>query len=269
MIKLPTIRKLGKIIGFNNSSEKHIKKKILRDSLDSKGDNKLNPYKNRCRRWKYPIVILSNQKPPTRWKCTKIIIAGRGHNIFFKTNNAGWGFYVRHKTWQSKLNIIRKKRHNVNVKVGRFKIGIPYEESAKEKDCILIALTLAYQAHRILGRSEQYIAKHFNYLSKAAKRFPLIRNPKCPFCKTILTSNNFIEISNDTTDVFYKRKEANDDTIQLFHINCLKPGQFLHKPGNVAWGHRRCNVAIGKHDVSDAECWLISVMRKRGWKIRK
>lgn len=262
-----TVRDLSGSIGFDSEDLAHIKNKLLRDALLTKGNNRLNPYKNRGKRWSWPVIILGDQKLLVGWKEAQMIVQGKGAKCSFRTKYTGWGFYVKYETWSSNLDLVRKSGCDIDKNVGRFKIGIPYEEAASEKDCVLIALTLAYQAHRILGKSEEEIKKDFEILSQAVKSYPLLQKPECPFCKDILIPDGFVELTEDTTDVFYKRKEAEDNTIQMFHIECLKSGKFLHRPGNVSWGHRRCNVAIGQHDVCEAEGWFAKVLKNRGWKV--
>jgi len=269
MINSLSVEKISKIIGFEDDKLLHIKNKLLRDALHTKGNNRLNPYKNRARRWSWPVIILDDQEPPAGWKEAELRVQGKGKACSFKTKYTGWGCYVKYETWSSKLDEVRKNGCNISTDVGRFKIGIPYEEAAKEQDCALIVLMLAYQAHRILGKSEKEIEKNCESLIKAVEPYPILREPKCPFCKNELSPDGFVEITDDTTDVFYKRKEAEDNAIQMFHIECLKPGKFLHKPGNVSWGHRRCNVAIGQHDVLDAEKWFVNVLQNRGWKVSR
>lgn len=247
----------------------NIKNKILRDAFTTKGDNKLNPYKNRGPRWSWPVILLKDETPPTGWKNAKLLISGRGSKCRFLTKYRGWGYYVKNEDWSSKLDYVKRKGWNIKKGVGRFKVGIPYEEAAKKEDCISIALTLAYQAHRILGLSDEEIRKKYPKIFEAIKDLGNIKEPICPFCRDPLNAAGFVELTEDTTDVFYKRKEAEDNAIQMFHIECLKPGKFLHKPGNVSWGHRRCNVAVSQHDVSEAEDWFIRVVTNRGWKVSR
>ncbi|HQO57679.1 MAG TPA: hypothetical protein PLT76_03040 [Candidatus Omnitrophota bacterium] len=267
-MSLLTSKNIGKAIGFSEPHLKHIKDKIKRDSLYTKGDNKLNPFKNRGNRWKLPIILFKDQIPPPGWVETKISVEKK-KRYKFSTNKKGWGFYVTETNWSKALQSVRKKRQNVDIKKGRFKIGIPYEEAATEQDCIGVALTLSYQAHRILGQTEETIKTDHPHLFEAVKGYPALQKPLCPFCKKSLKPTGFVEASQDTDDVFYKRDEAKDDAIQLFHINCLKPGKFLHRPGNVSWGHRRCNVAVSQHDVTDAEGWFKEVLENRGYKVLK
>lgn len=260
---------ISQVIGFEDEHYAHIKQKLLRDALHSKGNNRLNPYKNRGKRWSWPVIVLKDEKAPEGWKDAQLGIVGKGANCKFTTKYTGWGCYIKYEDWLSTLDSISKKGCDIKVDVGRFKIGIPYEEAATEKNCILVTLTLAYQAHRIIGMSEEEIKKKYPELDEAIKDFEDIKEPKCPFCKDTLTSAGFVELTEDTSDVFYKRKEAEDNAIQMFHIECLKPGKFLHRPGNVSWGHRRCNVAVSQHDVTEAEDWFIKVLKNRGWKVAK
>jgi hypothetical protein len=261
-------RDLSKIIGFDEEVLEHIKNKLLRDACETKGNNKLNPYKNRGKRWSWPVVLLEGSKEPAGWKNAESKIRGKGKNCYVTTKYSGWGYYIKYEDWRATIDSIIKMGCSVKTNFGRFKVGIPYEEAATQDNCILVALTLAYQAHRIMGLEEDDIKKKFPELYEAVQEYEHLKNPICPFCKNQLTPDGFIEITEDTTDVFYKRKEAEDNAIQLFHIKCLKPGEFLHKPGNVSWGHRRCNVAIGKHDISDAEGWFVNVLKNRGFQIK-
>lgn len=250
--------KLGKILGFENKSHAHIKDKILRDAKNSKGNNKLSPYKNRASRWSRPVIILNDEKPPKGWKDAKLIIKGRWSGCRFTTKyKGGFGYYIKNVDWQNALTLLKKRGFNTKTKVGRFKIGIPFEEAATEENCKLVATTLAYQAHRILGKNDMEIRKAYPDLYKVTKKYKTVKKPICPFCKNILRSKGFLGSTDDTTDSFHKRREAKDDVIQMFHIKCLKPG-------NVSWGHRRCNVAVGQHDLPEAEKWFKEVLINRG-----
>lgn len=267
-MKTLTTKDLSKIIGFEENQYANIKNKLLRDALNSKGNNKLNPYKNRCRRWSWPVIILKDEKPPEGWRDAKLRINKSDGKHYFNTLSTGWGCFIKYDDW---LVAVKETARNEDVKkdVGRFKIGIPYEEAATENNCTLVALTLAYQAHRILGRNDEEIKKKYPDLYKLTEGYAEIKKPICPFCKNRLNPKGFVDVAEDTSDVFYKRKEAEDNAIQMFHIECLKPAQFLHKPGNVSWGHRRCNVAMGQHDVSEAEKWFVSVLSKRGFMVKR
>jgi len=260
---------ISKIIGFEDARYAHIQQKLLRDALHSKGNNRLNPYKNRGKRWSWPVIILGDEKAPEGWKNAGLRIQGTGSRCRFETKFTGWGYYLKYDEWLSALDLVTKKGCNIKTDVGRFKIGIPYEEAATEKDCILVTLTLAYQAYRIIGMADEEIKRKYPELYETTKDFKNIKDPICPFCKYPLDTAGFIEITEDTSDVFYKRKEAEDNAIQMFHIECLKPGKFLHRPGNVSWGHRRCNVAMGQHDVSEAEQWFVKVLSNRGFLVKR
>lgn len=244
----------------------YVAKKLLRDSLFTRGDNTLNPYKNRGCRWKWPVVVLPENKPPQGWKRTDVLVENHGTKPRFLTKDQGFGFYITYEEWQSSLEKI-KKNDNIKKEVGRFKIGIPQEQAASEDDCELIALALAFQTHRILGRTIDEIKEFAPELWSAVQPFPLLQEPKCPFCFDQLTVDGFIEESEDTSDVFYKRKEAEDKVIQLFHVKPLRAEGFLHCPGNVSWGHRRCNVTLGSHSIPETLDWFAHVLKNRGWKI--
>ena len=247
----------------------HIEKKLIRDSLFTRGDNTLNPYKNRGARWKWAVVILPGEAAPTGWEKTEIRIVRSGKKHTFSTVKRGFGHYVTYDEWLNCLERVKKAGDNVKEAVGRFKVGIPHDQAASEEDCVAVALTLAYQAHRILGRTAQEIRQFAPELWRAVERFPLLQEPKCPFCLDELTEDGFIREAKDTSDVFYKRKEAEDKVIQLFHIEPLKPGKFLHRPGNVSWGHRRCNVAMGSHSAKETLEWFARVLQNHGYNITR
>ena len=257
---------LRSLMGFT-AEHSHIEQKIVRDALNTRGDNTLNPYKNRGLRWQWPVVVLPGDEPPKDWEKVKIIIEGSGKKHAFSTTKRGYGYYITYDEWLSALEKAKKGGDNVKENVGRFKIGIPYDQAASEQNCVAVAMTLAYQAHRILGRTAEEIKLFAPELWRAVEKFSLLQEPKCPFCMEKLTEDGFVKEAEDTSDVFYKRKEAEDKVIQLFHVEPLKPGGFMHRPGNVTWGHRRCNVTIGTHGIGETIDWFARVLQNRCYNV--
>ncbi len=245
--------------------EEHIAQKILRDSLVTRGNNKLNPYKNRARRWGWPVIVLPAYDPPRGWKKCRVRIVGGEGNKTLLPEERGFGLYIEYEDWLSALDTSREAEESISQPFGRFKVGIPYEEASPERDCHLIAKTLAYQAHRILGRSATKIREIAPNCAKIVESYEILQEPLCPLCHRVMEPESFITRADDTRDVFFKRREGEDKAIQLFHIEPLVPGAFAHRPGNVTWGHRRCNVTVGKHSVKETIDWFIEVLQTRGY----
>lgn len=251
------------VLGFNSSGQSHVREKIKRDALCTRGDNRLTPYKNRARRWKYPIVLFPGEVAPAEWRRVNIEVVreSEGDKVSFSIGDEGWGKYFLLEEWFRKLKDLPNEAKGA---VGCYKIGIPYREAATEENCLIIAKTLAYQAHRIFGEDHEYIAKEYPALAEAVARYRHLQGPECPLCKELMSPDGFIEEQSDSSMPFAKQKESEDQVLQLFHIDPLRSGAFLHRPGNVSWGHRRCNLAVSQHTIDETLDWFEQVLKNHG-----
>ena len=254
---------LNAVLGFSSGALIHVREKIKRDALSTRGDNRLTPYKNRARRWKCPIVLFPGEVAPAEWRRVNIEVVRESEsgNVCFSVGDEGWGSYFLLEEWFKKLKELPNEDKG---NVGCYKIGIPYREAASEENCLIIAKTLAYQAHRIFGEDHEYISKEHPALAAAVARYRQLQGPECPFCKELMIPDGFIEEQGDSSIPFAKQKEAEDQVLQLFHIDPLRAGAFLHRPGNVSWGHRRCNLAVGQHAIEETLDWFEQVLRNHG-----
>jgi hypothetical protein len=89
----------------------------------------------------------------------------------------------------------------------------------------------------------------------------------CPVCLEPLSSNldKFRkEKRQDNWQASWKqnkRKEGEDSSIQVMHVNPLNEKSFMHTAANVRYGHRWCNVAMTDHSLAETLDFMVHVVR--------
>jgi hypothetical protein len=57
--------------------------------------------------------------------------------------------------------------------------------------------------------------------------------------------------------------------INLFHLKELRPGEYNHRPYNLAWGHHHCNAVARDNGVAVTVNWMAGVLERHGFVVSK
>lgn len=81
----------------------------------------------------------------------------------------------------------------------------------------------------------------------------------CPLCREPVKSMSLVDRVSQTEG---RESSANRITkANLFHVDELRPGEFNHKPYNLAWGHHHCNMVVGDDGVEGTLDWIEEVLQ--------
>ena len=61
-----------------------------------------------------------------------------------------------------------------------------------------------------------------------------------------------------------KRREGEDESLQLTHVEPLQEGKICHTAKLTRYGHRWCNVAMTDHSVDDTVDFMQTICKKHG-----
>jgi hypothetical protein len=116
--------------------------------------------------------------------------------------------------------------------------------------CLKVAAELALQVYEMHGAPScpESIAKYL-------PRTPIVDSAKCPTCGLPLEFADF--------DLAEQSKAPID-------TDHLDPGlERRHVPGNVAFVHHICNTTKGDRSIEEFQQWMISVLKRHGYEIRR
>ena len=89
----------------------------------------------------------------------------------------------------------------------------------------------------------------------------------CPLCKARLDSN-VANLPDRTRDSVWqpewrtnKRREGEDESIQIMHLEPLVESTIIHNAKNVRYGHRWCNVSMTDHSIDETLDFMEHVVR--------
>lgn len=88
----------------------------------------------------------------------------------------------------------------------------------------------------------------------------------CPLCRAVITAKELMSRVEQM-----EGREVVDLTItevNLFHIKELRPGEYNHRPYNLAWGHHHCNAVARDNGVGWTIDWMQAVLRRHGFDIQ-
>lgn len=85
-------------------------------------------------------------------------------------------------------------------------------------------------------------------------------NAICPLCLEEISAQGFFSKVKQA-----EGREISDltvTTLNLFHIQELRTGQFNHKTYNLGWGHHHCNVVVKDTGIDETLTWMSQVLER-------
>lgn len=84
----------------------------------------------------------------------------------------------------------------------------------------------------------------------------------CPLCLELVSAAGFMKSSEQVEG--RETWNIRITPINLFHIEELRPGDLLHRPYNLGWGHHHCNVVVGDKGIPGTLDWMKRVIENNG-----
>lgn len=89
----------------------------------------------------------------------------------------------------------------------------------------------------------------------------------CPLCRCEIEASGLMSRIEQM-----EGREVVDLTvteINLFHLQELRPGEYNHRPYNLAWGHHHCNAVARDIGVTATVEWMVEVLRRHGYTVNR
>jgi len=89
----------------------------------------------------------------------------------------------------------------------------------------------------------------------------------CPLCRAEIDADGLMSRVEQM-----EGREVVDLTIteiNLFHLKELRPGEYNHRPYNLAWGHHHCNAVARDNGVDVTVKWMIGVVQRHGFAVSR
>lgn len=280
-LKKEFLKKYGKISYTRDGGMGLGAGKLQRDAICTRGRQGKAPFSNRNLRW-HPMVVA--QKPITYAKgIEEIRIEGKDEEqllIFVvkikdkkyeypadRVHELPERFVALPKHW---VKHIDRLKHWNDTLWTQNSCVIPAYEACNPKHSLetyaVLALSVAVEYYNLKFDSllpliiellqNQTIDRK---LFLPSKEFPLdkVSILTCPVCKLPLSDglNRFRKEERvETWQPSWRRskkKEGDDGSNQILHINPLSELEIRHKPDTVRFGHRWCNVAMTDHSLEE------------------
>lgn len=256
--------------------------KLQRDSICTRGRQGKAPFSNRNLRW-HPLIVAEN-KPTFAKKIERIEIEGEddtqvlifvikdgnGRELKYpsdKVHEIKDRFVTLPEHWYAHINILK---HWSDTLWTQNSCVIPAIEACNWWESVetyaVLGIALAVDLYgadfdqlytdmkQIL--QNQTIGRDINLPSA---NFPVEKNDiiKCPVCRLNISQDleRFRTSSRGTTWQpawrSSKKKEGDDSSIQIMHVNPLLEDEIKHNASNVRYGHRWCNVSMTDHSLEE------------------
>jgi hypothetical protein len=263
--------------------------KLQRDALCTRGTTAKSPISNRNLRW-HPLVAASTSNSKIH-DIEEIKIDSENRLIYFivKDSSGAVKQYSPSEVYKLDRRYAVTKDHwkDFNQELAEWQDAdwtrnsciIPVSEACEWYDSVQTFVGLGIS---ILGefygvKTEPVIEKSFEFLTNASNDSESMIETNfinklgnynlCPVCLEPLSSNldKFRkEKRQDNWQASWKqnkRKEGEDSSIQVMHVNPLNEKSFMHTAANVRYGHRWCNVAMTDHSLAETLDFMVHVVR--------
>jgi len=275
-------REYGRIDFSRDAGQGRAAGKLQRDALCTRGRQAKAPFSNRNLRW-HPLV-LSNVCPPG---FTEMDLAIDNENkllTFIPQDNKSKAFLpedvyalpkpycVTKKAWIPYLDDLRRWTLDDWIK-NWCAIPIieycPWEYAVESFAILGIAivvgvyganLNITYKEVRSLLESKFKLSKHYPPMTEEIVQ--------CPLCKSYINEYPAGLRKRERPDIWkpewqkVKRREGEDESIQLMHVHPLVETQIYHNASNVRYGHRWCNVSMTDHSIDQTIEWMREVVKR-------
>lgn len=265
--------------------------KLQRDALCTRGRQGKAPYSNRNLRW-HPLVV-ADKEIPFAAPIDNLEVEGEKALVFIIN---GKKYYPEEVYMLDKRYVVLPKHWVEHVSI--LKDWTDSDWTANS--CVIPALEAsdwwnAVETFIVLGLSiigtiynaqnlEKTISNIINLLQNqeidkniklpTATLNTILKNKKdlllCPLCKSKLTENVANLPERKRESVWQpqwrstKRQEGEDKSIQIMHIQPLIESEIRHKPENVRYGHRWCNVSMTDHSIDETLDFMEHVVKVHG-----
>jgi len=259
--------------------------KLQRDALCTRGRQAKAPFSNRNLRWN-PLV-LSNICPPgftemdlaidNENKLLKFIPSDHRSKEFLPEDVYALTkpYCVIKDSWDPYLDDLRKWTrddwiHNwCTIPIIEY---CPWEYAVESFSILGIAV-----AAGIFGADLSTIYREVGNLLegkfKLSKYYPpmTVEIVQCPLCKSHINEYPAGLNKRERPKIWkpewqqVKRREGEDESIQLMHVHPLVESQIYHNASNVRYGHRWCNVAMTDHSISQTIKWMKEVVKRHSY----
>lgn len=255
--------------------------KLQRDALCTRGITSLGPFSNRNLRW-HPLIIAKNDVTYAK-PIERIEIEGEDCNqtlIFVVKENGTEVKYTPTEVYKLKERFVVLPRHWEDNKETikdwddtlwvQNSCIIPAYESCNWWDAIqtyaVLAMSVACEKYDVSFNDLQPKIKDVLLKSDLGLEQILVLNDfpedkesivNCPLCKVPVSKNPADLSDKEREDRFSfgfkgkKRKEGDEGSRQIMHIEPLTESEIRHTAKNVRFGHRWCNVAMTDHSITD------------------
>jgi len=266
--------------------------KLQRDAVCTRGRQGKAPFSNRNLRW-HPLVVAEN-KPNFAKKIERIEIEGEDDAqvlIFVVKDSTGRKIkYPSDRVHEIKERFVALPKHWF-PHISRLKhwsdslwtqnsCAIPAIEACDWVDSIetyaVLGMALAVDLYganfETLYGEVKGILQNQNInrsIVLPSQIFPTDKNDiiKCPVCKLNISRNleRFRSSGRGTTWQpawrSSKKREGDDSSIQVMHVNPLLENEIKHNASNVRYGHRWCNVSMTDHSLDETLDFMEFVVR--------
>lgn len=265
--------------------------KLQRDALCTRGKAGKAPFSNRNFRW-HPLVVAENI-PSFAREIERIDIRGNDdkQDLIFVVKRKGTEaryrpgkvhklrerFAVLPKHWEQHVTGLTKRPNDLWT---RNSCVIPALEACDWQDAV--------ETYAVLGVSISvnfYGADFDNVYRRVVKclnkqavdsdkqlpspKFPKIKDDilQCPLCHRNI-SDRLEDFRDGGREEVWKppwspnrRREGDDSSIQIMHVDPLLEKEIRHTADNVRYGHRWCNIAMTDHSLGETLRFMTSVVR--------
>ena len=266
--------------------------KLQRDSVCTRGRQGKAPFSNRNLRW-HPLIVAEN-KPTFAKEIERIEIEGEddtqvlifvikdgnGRELKYpsdKVHEIKGRFVALPEHWYPHINILK---HWSDTLWTQNSCVIPALEACNWWDSVetyaVLGIAVAVDLYGVdFGQlytaikqilQNQTIDRDINLPSSS---YPIEKNDiiKCPVCRLNISQDleRFrTSIRGTTWQPAWrssKKKEGDDSSIQIMHVNPLLENEIKHNASNVRYGHRWCNVSMTDHSLEETLDFMEFVVR--------
>lgn len=256
--------------------------KLQRDALCTRGRQAKAPFSNRNLRW-HPLV-LSNICPQgftemdltidNQSKLLKFTPRDHRSKIFLPKDVYALTkpYCVTRDAWTPYLDDLRKWTTDdwiqnwCTIPIIEY---CPWEYAVESFSILGIAvavgtfgadLNTTYEKIRNLLKGKFKLSEHYPPMTAEIIQ--------CPLCKSYINEYPAGLNKRERPEIWKpgwqktKRREGEDESIQLMHVHPLVESQIYHNASNVRYGHRWCNVAMTDHSISQTTEWMKEIVER-------
>ena len=265
--------------------------KLQRDTLCTRGRGGKAPFSNRNLRW-HPFVVANNAVSYAK-EIEEIKVDGKVLIFVVKDANGEKQEYpsdkvhelkeryvVTSEKWEPHVSELREWNDTEWTKNS---CVIPSMEACNWEDAVetYAALGISVAVALYDADFEKTYTDVVNILKSQtidekihlpSEKFPKEKQDMicCPMAKRPINQNlDYIrkEAREDTWQpnwITSKRKEGEDSSLQIMHINPLVEKEMRHKADNVRYGFRWCNVAMTDHSLDETLSFMGDILKAHG-----